>query len=64
MTAWTVAEARTFLAAVKDDRLYAAWLLLLSHWPRRGELAGLRWSDVDLGAKVAKIAVTRVAVGA
>ncbi len=63
MSAWTVDEARAFLTAVKDDRLYAAWLLLLSRGPRRGELAGLRWADVDFDAKVAKIAVTRVAVG-
>lgn len=48
MKTWTGEEATAFLAAATDDRLYACWLLALVCGLRRGELAGLRWSDVDL----------------
>ncbi len=37
-----------FLAATADDRLAPMWRLLLTTGMRRGELLGLRWSDVDL----------------
>jgi integrase len=45
---WTAEQAMTFLGAVRSDRLYAAWLVALSCGLRRGELAGLRWRDLDL----------------
>jgi integrase len=48
MHTWTAAELGAFLASVHEDRLYAAWLLLATLGLRRGELLGLRWSDVDL----------------
>jgi integrase len=35
---------------VRDDRLYAAWLVVATTGLRRAELAGLRWVDVDLEA--------------
>jgi integrase len=41
-TSW--AGGCTFLDHVRDDRLYAAWLLLVTTGMRRGELAGLRWA--------------------
>jgi integrase len=47
-TIWTAAQAAQFLTAVRTDRLYAAWLIALSCGLRRGELAGLRWTDLDL----------------
>ena len=59
---WTGAEAGQFLDAVSDDRLYAAWLLLLTRGPRRGEVCGLRWCDVDLDAGRMSIVVTRILV--
>lgn len=52
-----------FLAAARDDRLYAAWVLFLTRGPRRGEIAGRRWSDVDLDGGRLSIAHTRVSVG-
>jgi len=64
MQAWTADEAAAFLDHVADDRLYAAWLLFLQRGPRRGEIAGLRWSDVDLDAGRMSIAHTRVLVDA
>lgn len=48
MKCWDVAEAKAFLSAVADDRLSAMWLLMVTTGLRRGEVAGLRWSDVDL----------------
>jgi integrase len=63
MKAWTAEEAATFLSAVSEDRLYAGWLLLLCRGLRRGEMAGLRWSDVDLDAGRLAIRQTLVAVG-
>lgn len=45
---WTAEQAAAFLHQRREDRLAAAWLLALSCGLRRGELAGLRWQDVDL----------------
>jgi len=47
-TAWNPAQAGRFLDAVATDRLYPAWHLLLHAGPRRSQLAGLLWDDVDL----------------
>jgi integrase len=48
--AWSMQQLRAFLAHVADDRLAAAWLLLATTGMRRGEVAGLGWSDLDLDA--------------
>jgi integrase len=45
---WNAEQAQQFLTAVRTDRLYAAWLVALGCGLRRGELAGLRWTDLDL----------------
>lgn len=45
-----------------DDRYRIAWQLALAGL-RRGEIAGLRWEDVDLQAKTVTIARNRVAFG-
>jgi integrase len=58
---WTEAEARTFLTVAKKDRLHVAWRLAL-FGPRRAEILGLRWHDIDLDAKTISIANTRVLV--
>lgn len=61
-SAWTADEAKTFLAFVEGDRLRAAWWLLLGRGLRRGELAGLRWGQLDLDAGIMRITATRVSV--
>ena len=48
MQVWSVEEAARFLAAVAGARLSALWVLALHTGLRRGELAGLRWKDLDL----------------
>lgn len=63
MTSWTATEAQSFLRSAAGDRLYPAWVLFLARGPRRGELAGLGWDDVDLDAGTARIVRTRVSIG-
>ena len=47
---------------VREDDPYAAWLLITTTGMRRGELAGLRWVDVDLEAARVSIRQPRVVV--
>ncbi|HVV76327.1 MAG TPA: tyrosine-type recombinase/integrase [Mycobacteriales bacterium] len=63
MSCWTAEEAQAFLHASAEDRLYAAWVLLLARGLRRGELAGLRWDAIDLEAGHLRITRTRVSIG-
>ena len=59
MTVWTAEEARRFLDAMADDRLIALWTVALHTGLRRGELAGLRWTDVDLRGGTLTVAQQR-----
>lgn len=61
-SAWNAEEASAFLRSIESDRLRAAWWLFLSRGLRRGELAGLRWADVDLDGGFLRVTVTRVMV--
>ncbi|WP_430478121.1 tyrosine-type recombinase/integrase [Streptomyces sp. P11-1] len=45
---WTVDEAKRFWNVAREHRLAAAWGLAVFYGPRRGEILGLRWQDVDL----------------
>jgi integrase len=62
MQVWTPEQLRAFLAHARTDRLYAVWLLVATTGMRRGELAGLRWVDVDLDAGRASPRRPRVVV--
>jgi integrase len=59
---WSPAQLRVFLEWVREDDLYAAWLLAATTGMRRGELAGLRWVDVDLDAGRLSVRQPRVVV--
>jgi len=59
---YTEAEVQKLLAAIGDDRLAHAWELALSGL-RRGEIAGLRWADINLDEKTLAITNNRVAAG-
>jgi integrase len=54
-TPWTGTEARHFLKAARDDRLYALYAVALSLGLRRGEALALRWSDIDLDTGVIRV---------
>jgi integrase len=60
-TFWSIEQAHHFLEVMATDRLHAAWRLALLGL-RRGELLGLRWTDVDLEAKTIAICHTRTLV--
>jgi integrase len=62
MTTWTAAQLRAFLDGAREDRLHPAWLMLATTGARRGEMLGLRWSDVDLDAATASVAQTLIVV--
>ncbi len=50
MATWTPEQLRTFLDGVADHRLFPLLRLTAMTGLRRGEVLGLRWSDLDLGA--------------
>lgn len=47
MSIWTPAQARTFLEQVRGHRLEAAFYLAIATGMRKGEILGLRWSDLE-----------------
>ncbi|WP_374713531.1 tyrosine-type recombinase/integrase [Symbiobacterium terraclitae] len=53
-------EILRFLQAAKTDRNYALYLMAITTGMRPGELLGLKWSHVDLEAKVAFVQQTQV----
>ncbi len=59
MQAWTAEEAVRFLGGVADTRLLALWIVALHTGLRRGELAGLRWKDIDVGGATLTVAQQR-----
>jgi len=62
MRVWASEDMRAFLEHVRGDRLLAAWHVLTTTGMRRGELLGLRWSDIDLGRECLSIRQTRTVV--
>jgi integrase len=62
METWTPTQLRVFLGQVADDRLLAMWVLFITTGMRRGEVAGLRWSDLDLDAGELNVKQARVSV--
>jgi integrase len=52
---WTPEQARDFLADQEGDRLYPLWAFLLGSGLRIGELVWLRWGNVDLKRRHARV---------
>jgi len=48
--AWDAEQLSMFLDAIRSHRLHPAFHLTAHTGMRRGEVLGLRWSDIDLGA--------------
>jgi integrase len=63
MRTWSAVELRRFLEHVESDRLAAAWMLAASTGMRRGEVLGLRWTDVDLDQARVAVQQTLVVAG-
>lgn len=62
MKTWVPEHVETFLASVDGDQYSHAWWLALCGL-RRGEISGLRWSDVDLKNGLLTVSASRVAFG-
>ena len=59
---WSEDEVRRFIAAVSGERLAAVWLLSALGL-RRGEVCGLKWSDISFTDATLSIRQTHVTVG-
>jgi integrase len=51
MKTWTGDQVRSFLHEMRDHRWGAAFFLAATTGMRRGEVLGVRWADVELGAQ-------------
>lgn len=60
---WTAEELAAFLTAARSQRLYPALHLAAHTGLRRGEVVGLRWSDLDWGTRRLSISRTLQNVG-
>jgi integrase len=60
---WTARHLAGFLDFLREDRLFGMWWLIALRGLRRGEAAGLRWIDLDLGQRVVMIEQQRIAYG-
>lgn len=62
MPVWTAAQLQSFLSLSSPHRLGPAYFLAAHTGMRRGEVLGLRWSDVDLPRKRISIRQTVITV--
>ena len=60
---WSAGELASFLRHVENDRLGPLFEVIAACGLRRGEALGLRWSDLDLNLRSARIRQTVVDVG-
>jgi integrase len=59
---WSSEDLREFFSGIRDERVFAPLVVLATTGMRRGEVLGLRWSDVDLDAGQLSIVQTLTAV--
>lgn len=55
ITPWTPEQATVFLKAVKGHQWEPGYQLLVLYGMRRGEVLGLRWSDIDLTTNTIRV---------
>jgi len=58
---WNSAEVRAFVAGIREERLFAAFLLSLMGL-RPAEVCGLRWSDIDFAERILVVDNTRTMI--
>lgn len=61
MQVWDQQTLQAFLERAKGHRDYVGWLLLAATGMRRGEVLGLKWSDVDLQRGTLSVADSKTA---
>lgn len=61
-TVWSPEQLGVFVQHVSADRFYALWLLVATTGLRRGELAGLKRTDIDFTARTVSPSTPRVVV--
>lgn len=59
---WNVVEVKDFLLGIRDDRMFGPLMLSLMGL-RPAEVAGLRWTDIDLDGGTLAIDITRTMIG-
>ncbi|MCX4699004.1 site-specific integrase [Streptomyces sp. NBC_01373] len=52
---WSPREVQIFLEAARNHKWYPAFLLVAHYGLRRGEVIGLRWSDIDFSGRLIHI---------
>ncbi len=57
---WSFDEIHTFLAHCKEERHYITFLLAIYTGMRRGEILGLKWSDIDFEKKIIRVERTLI----
>ena len=62
LTTWTASELRSFLDSVEDDRWYSMWRVSAMTGMRRAEVAGMKWTDLDLAARTLMVRRSRLRV--
>ena len=62
MLVWNVEEIGRFLSAAESHRLYALFYLAITTGMRKGELLGLRWTDIDFENKTIHVSQALAAV--
>jgi integrase len=60
---WTADQHPTFHGPVGDESLFAFWWLTALRGLRRGEMCGLRWTDIELDQGVLTIERNRTTAG-